>query len=113
MTDVHGVCDTTFKEVRDVLAANLDAGEDLGASVAITIDGAPVVDLWGGWRDADRTQPWERGHDRQRLVDHQDDDEPRARSCWPIGASSTSTDRWPTTGPSSRPTARRPSRCAT
>ena len=55
MTDVHGVCDTTFKEVRDVLAANLDAGEDLGASVAITIDGAPVVDMWGGWRDADRT----------------------------------------------------------
>src|SRR4051794_31159178 len=59
MTDVHGVCDTTFKEVRDVLVANLDAGEDLGASVAITIDGAPVVDLWGGWRDADHTQPWE------------------------------------------------------
>jgi len=56
---VHGVCDETFKEVRDVLVANLDAGEDLGASVAITIDGAPVVDMWGGWRDADRTQPWE------------------------------------------------------
>jgi len=59
MTDVHGVCDATFKEVRDVLVANLDAGEDLGASVAITIDGAPVVDMWGGWRDAERTRPWE------------------------------------------------------
>jgi len=58
MSEVHGVCDPTFKEVRDVLAANLDAGEDLGASVAITIDGAPVVDMWGGWADADRTVPW-------------------------------------------------------
>ncbi|MGZ4705516.1 MAG: serine hydrolase domain-containing protein [Acidimicrobiales bacterium] len=58
MSDVRGVCDARFKEVRDILAANLDAGEDLGASVAITIDGAPVVDMWGGWSDTDRTVPW-------------------------------------------------------
>jgi CubicO group peptidase (beta-lactamase class C family) len=44
--------------MREVLEANLESGADLGASVAVTVDGSPVVDLWGGWTDADRTTPW-------------------------------------------------------
>lgn len=34
--------------------------EDVGASVAVYLDGEPVVDLWGGFTDSDRTRPWER-----------------------------------------------------
>jgi CubicO group peptidase (beta-lactamase class C family) len=58
MADVQGTCDERFRGVRAVLEANLDSGADLGASVAVTLDGAPVVDLWGGWASGDRTQPW-------------------------------------------------------
>ena len=58
MTDVHGFCDDRFKGLRDILAANLASGADLGASVAVTLDGAPVVDLWGGWADEAKTRPW-------------------------------------------------------
>jgi CubicO group peptidase (beta-lactamase class C family) len=58
MSEVHGTCDARFKATRDILAANIEAGEDLGASVAITIDGAPVVDMWGGWVDGERSTPW-------------------------------------------------------
>jgi len=58
MTDVHGFCDDRFKGLRDILAANLASGADLGASVAVTLDGAPVVDMWGGWADEAKTRPW-------------------------------------------------------
>ena len=78
MTEVHGTCDERFTAMRDLLAANLASGADLGASVAVTLDGEPVVDLWGGWSDAERDRPVDAGHDHERLVDHQDDDGARA-----------------------------------
>ncbi len=44
--------------MRDILAANVASGDDLGASVTVTIDGEFVVDMWGGWADEARTTPW-------------------------------------------------------
>ena len=58
MTEVHGICDTHFTRMREVLTANLASGEDLGASVAVTLNGETVVDLWGGWANTDQTAPW-------------------------------------------------------
>jgi CubicO group peptidase (beta-lactamase class C family) len=57
MAEVHGSCDDRFDGVRESLARTLD-GEELGASVAVDLDGEVVVDLWGGWRDEARTTPW-------------------------------------------------------
>lgn len=57
MAEVHGSCDDRFSGVREVLARNLDADE-LGASVAVDLDGETVVDLWGGYRDLERTTLW-------------------------------------------------------
>jgi CubicO group peptidase (beta-lactamase class C family) len=57
MAEVHGTCDDRFVRVRDALAAQLD-GEELGASIAVDVDGETVVDLWGGYRDEARTTPW-------------------------------------------------------
>ena len=59
MADIQGACDERFGKVRDVLAANLDSGEDVGASVAIVKDGEMVVDIWGGRVD-DAGTPWQR-----------------------------------------------------
>lgn len=58
MAQVEGSCDPRFAAVRDALVANLDSGEELGASVAVDLDGATVVDLWGGWADEARRVPW-------------------------------------------------------
>ncbi|MGH9299270.1 MAG: serine hydrolase domain-containing protein [Acidimicrobiales bacterium] len=58
MGEVFGRCEEGFSEVRDTFEKNLDAGADLGASVAVFRDGEPVVDLWGGYLDAERTVPW-------------------------------------------------------
>lgn len=57
---VSGTCDERFQGVREAFEANFDQGLDVGASVAVFVDGEPVVDLWGGHRDEARTEPWER-----------------------------------------------------
>src|SRR4030095_640401 len=57
---IQGECDPRFTAVREALAANFDAGREVGASFAATVDGRTVVDLWGGHADAARTRPWER-----------------------------------------------------
>jgi CubicO group peptidase (beta-lactamase class C family) len=53
-----GTCRPRFEPLRELLAAKLELGEELGASVAVNIDGEMVVDLWGGWTDETRTTPW-------------------------------------------------------
>src|SRR5262245_41731528 len=53
-----GTCSARFEPLRELFAAKLESGEDLGASVAVNIDGEMVVDLWGGWADQARTVPW-------------------------------------------------------
>ena len=56
---LSGECDARFGKVRDVLARNMAAGDEVGCAVAVTVDGHPVVDLWAGYQDAARTVPWE------------------------------------------------------
>ncbi len=58
MADISGKCDDRFTALSDILSAQLDSGEDLGGSVAMSIDGEMVVDLWGGWADEAKTKPW-------------------------------------------------------
>ncbi len=57
-TAPSGTCTARFDPLRDLFAAKLASGEDLGASLAVTINGEMVVDLWGGWADEARTVPW-------------------------------------------------------
>jgi CubicO group peptidase (beta-lactamase class C family) len=58
--EVHGICDVRFARVRDVLSENFDTHGEVGASLAVMVDGRMVVDLWAGHADAARTRPWER-----------------------------------------------------
>jgi CubicO group peptidase (beta-lactamase class C family) len=58
VVDVQGNCDARFEPVRDVLAEQLDSGNDTGASIAVDVDGRTVADLWGGWCDEERRTPW-------------------------------------------------------
>ncbi len=58
-TVIHGHCDPRFEPVRRAFQKNFDEDGELGAAVAVTLDGRPVVDLWGGWCDAQKTRPWQ------------------------------------------------------
>jgi CubicO group peptidase (beta-lactamase class C family) len=60
MADIHGTCDERFEGVQAALGESLDNGSDVGASVAVYLDGEPVVDIWGGFVDPEHSAPWER-----------------------------------------------------
>ena len=52
MAEIEGFCNAPFEKLVDVLSGTLDNGGDLGASVAVTVEGEIVADFWGGWADA-------------------------------------------------------------
>jgi CubicO group peptidase (beta-lactamase class C family) len=56
---VHGHWDTRFDKVADALAEEIATGEELGASIAVDIDGELVVDIWGGHADRAKTVAWD------------------------------------------------------
>jgi CubicO group peptidase (beta-lactamase class C family) len=59
MSSAEGICDPAFASVRAAFEANLADGSDLGASLAVYVDGRCVVDLWGGIADERTNRAWE------------------------------------------------------
>jgi CubicO group peptidase (beta-lactamase class C family) len=59
MAEIHGSFDPRFAGMKDLLSNSIDTGADVGASVAVTLDGEMVVDIWGGWADEAKTKPWQ------------------------------------------------------
>lgn len=57
---VNGHWDERFGRLAEALADEITRGEELGASIAVDIDGDCVVDIWGGHTDRARTMPWGR-----------------------------------------------------
>ena len=58
--EIQGRVHPRYTKVRDTFAAQFRAGAEIGASVAFTVDGEPVVDLFAGDADPARTRPWTR-----------------------------------------------------
>ena len=56
---IQGQCDAKFEAVKAAFETNFREFNEIGASVAITLDGEFVVDLWGGHLDSARTDPWQ------------------------------------------------------
>ncbi|MFD7457547.1 MULTISPECIES: serine hydrolase domain-containing protein [unclassified Streptomyces] len=59
--DVNGTVAEGFEPVRDAFVRNFETLGDRGAAVTVYRDGHKVVDLWGGTRDVDGTEPWRPG----------------------------------------------------
>ncbi|MCZ0945667.1 MAG: serine hydrolase [Gammaproteobacteria bacterium] len=57
--EIHGTCKPQFEGVKAVFEENFEQRGDVGACVAVSVEGEPVVDLWAGYRDRARTLPWE------------------------------------------------------
>jgi len=58
--EIQGFCHQSFSDVKNVFAKHFEAGSEVGASFAVTINGEYVVDIWGGYSDAARTKAWEK-----------------------------------------------------
>ncbi len=59
---VGGQTEPRFDRIREVFAENFATRGEIGASVAVFLDGEPVVDLWGGRvvQNGEAAGPWER-----------------------------------------------------
>ena len=58
--EIQGRCHPKFTRVRDSFEKEFAVGNEVGASLCLTLEGETVVDLWAGFMDAERTQPWQR-----------------------------------------------------
>jgi CubicO group peptidase (beta-lactamase class C family) len=57
--EIHGSCASAFDRVRDAFEQNFARGNEVGAAVAVWVDGDLVVNLWGGSADAAGSRPWQ------------------------------------------------------
>ena len=57
--EIHGTCKPQFERVKAVFEENFEQRGDVGASVAVSLEGETMVDLWAGHRNRARTLPWE------------------------------------------------------
>jgi hypothetical protein len=46
--EISGYCEEKFGRVKKAFEKNLKEGKECGASFSVTIEGKPVIDLWGG-----------------------------------------------------------------
>jgi CubicO group peptidase (beta-lactamase class C family) len=60
VADIIGTWDPRFEGVVTTLSSSLDVGTDVGAAVAVYLEGEPVVDIWGGYVDEAHSAPWDR-----------------------------------------------------
>jgi CubicO group peptidase (beta-lactamase class C family) len=59
-TEIHGFCSEAFAGVRAAFEHSIASAQEVGASVAVLVDGHVAVDLWGGYFDDTFTRPWGR-----------------------------------------------------
>jgi len=58
---IGGTCVSRFSSVRDAFEKNFTHNSEVGAAVAVWVDGDLVVNLWGGYADARRRRRWRQG----------------------------------------------------
>ena len=57
-TNISGVCESEFSEIGDIFEDAVESGFDTGANIAIEHEGKMVVNLIGGYKDREGTDPW-------------------------------------------------------
>lgn len=60
MAQVQGTCPEKFASLKKVFQEQLDSTNELGASIAVNIDGEEIVDIWGGFKDVEKKDPWDK-----------------------------------------------------
>ena len=90
---IQGDCDQRYERVKRAFAENFEERGELGASVSVTVDGRPVVDLWGGHLDHAKTKPWQRDNIVNVWSTTKGSDGYLRTSNWPVKAVWISTHR--------------------
>ncbi|KAH3797734.1 hypothetical protein DPMN_151320 [Dreissena polymorpha] len=53
-----GSWEPEFQDVADVFRKNVESGKEKGGAFAVYYKGRPVIDVWGGYADAESYRPW-------------------------------------------------------
>ena len=54
----YGEFDEKFQETYELFKRNIESDEEVGASFAVYKDGKPIIDLYGGFQDRDKSISW-------------------------------------------------------
>lgn len=57
--EIKGFWDPKFAKVKDIFEENFEMFEEVGASLAVTVGGKFMMDIWAGYADAAKTRLWE------------------------------------------------------
>jgi len=57
--EIEGHCAEKFAALREAFEELFAQHGDIGAGLAVVVDGEPMVELWGGLRDREAGSPWE------------------------------------------------------
>ena len=57
--EVHGDCDPKFTKVKEIFADLYLQERELGSAFAIFKNGKPLVNIWAGYRDLNKTKKWQ------------------------------------------------------
>ncbi|KAF9872495.1 beta-lactamase [Colletotrichum karsti] len=60
MKQIKGTCDHRFEGLRTQMQQFIDSGEEVGAAIAVNLNGDNVVDIWGGYANKENNQPWDK-----------------------------------------------------
>lgn len=60
MAEVHGFADARFDRLIELVSGTVDRGDDLGASISVTLEGQTIVDIWSGFRDEGKQTTWDK-----------------------------------------------------
>ena len=65
--DIQGRVSRGFEAVRETFIENFSRRRELGGACCVFHRGEKVVDLWGGIRNKQTGEPWEKHHGRRPL----------------------------------------------
>ena len=58
--EIQGECDPQFSKVKETFKKLYREDREIGSCFAVYKDGNPLVNLWGGFQDKDKTKPWQK-----------------------------------------------------
>ena len=56
--EIRGFCHNNFQNVAEVFSTNINSDEEVGASFTVIQNGEILVDIHGGFKDKEETDPW-------------------------------------------------------
>jgi CubicO group peptidase (beta-lactamase class C family) len=58
--EIKGTCEDNFLEVKELFKSLHESNREVGSSFSVYKDGLPLIDIWGGFKNLDETEIWNR-----------------------------------------------------